>query len=542
MYNKSIFLVVLTLLFLLTACNESSDGSKNTGNNSGENISGDAPPADIPPTDTPPAADTYSLSGQVDSHFIDRNDINAMYLFRGTVTPDDIDGDNGDPIAVAHVTQNPGACSWSYNFSNLDPGDYTLAFTNTASVDNTTTNDVLSFVKTTNFTIVNAHLQYNVTPDKILRVGPGRTYTTLSAASTAVVSGDVVEIDAGTYVDDISVWRQNNITLRGVGGRAHLKANAVIQFISGSDSANGKGIWVIKGSNVQVENIEFSNASVSVADGENGAGIRAESSGDLTICNGYFHDNQNGILGEAAGTLLIEYSEFDHNGLGDYGKTHNMYIGSGAKKFVLRYSYSHHAYIGHNVKTRAKENYILFNRIMDETTGQSSYDIDIPNGGLTYIIGNLMHQGVNTDNSTMLSYGAEGLSAGRTHHLYIINNTLNNDLGRGTFIYINPGSATNPASATIMNNLFIGSGTAVSDSGGVAVKNNNLSTTNAGLVDIDTYDFHLLSSSPARDAGADPGMGDGMDLNPALQYVHPRSYEERAVDSAIDIGAYEYAP
>jgi hypothetical protein len=306
---------------------------------------------------------------------------------------------------------------------------------------------------------------------------------------------------------------------------------------AGTDQANGMGIWVIKGSNVTIENMEFSGARVP---DQNGAGIRAQSGGDLSICNSVFHDNENGLLG-SADTLLIEHSEFDHNGLGEYGRTHNIYV-DGGNRFIFRYSYSHDAYIGHNVKTRASENHILYNRIMDEDNGQSSYDIDVPDGGLTYIIGNLVQQGVNTDNSTIVAYGAEGPKTGRTNHLYMINNTLVNDNGGGTFVSVNPGSGSAPVTATVMNNLFLGNGTAIADSGGVVTSANNLATTNAGLVDISNYDYHLTASSPARNAGGVPGSGDGVDLTPVHQYVHPRQYETRPQDGAIDIGAYEYTP
>ena len=161
-----------------------------------------------------------------------------------------------------------------------------------------------------------------------LLVGPGRTNANPSDAAGAAQDGDVIEIDAGTYVGDVAIWWANNLTIRGVGGYAHLEANG--------QHAQGKAIWVIKGNNTTVENIEFSGATV--AD-RNGAGIRQEGAG-LTVRHCYFHDNENGILG-GAGDIVIEYSEFAKNGFGD-GYSHNMYI-SNAASFTLRHSYSHHA-------------------------------------------------------------------------------------------------------------------------------------------------------------------------------------------------------
>lgn len=469
-----------------------------------------------------------SLSGTVDSSLVDRFGLNKVYIFEGTVTPDDADGIGVEPLTSATVTQVNNACTWSYAFGSLNSGTYTVAFTNEAAYDDPAQNDSIQFIGTTNISVGSgSNSNYNFAASNVLRVGPTRTYQTPSAAEAVANDGDVIEIDAGVYMDDITVWRQNNITLRGVGGRAHLQGTQVIPFVSGSDRQNGKGIWVIRGNNISVENIEFSGARVTDL---NGAGIRNEGN-DLSICNSYFHDNENGILGGAYGSLLIEYSEFDNNGLGDYGRTHNLYI-DGGDKLIFRHNYSHHANIGHNLKTRASENYILYNRLMDEATGNSSYAIDVPNGGLTYIIGNLVQQGVNTDNSAIISYGAEGLSGGRTHNLYVINNTSVNDYGAGRHIDIAGGTAL----AKIVNNLFIGGGTVPS---GPNVTN-NLATSNPMLENISNYIYRLTANSPARNTGIAPGTGDGYSLTPVYQYLHANKREIRPIDATIDIGAYEY--
>src|SRR5215471_3174796 len=99
----------------------------------------------------------------------------------------------------------------------------------------------------------------------ILQVGPDKSFQTPCAAVAVASDGDVIEIDAGLYKKDVCVIPQNNLTLRGVNGRAHLEA--------GDASAQGKAIWVIQGNDALVENIEFSGASVP---DQNGAGIRAE--------------------------------------------------------------------------------------------------------------------------------------------------------------------------------------------------------------------------------------------------------------------------
>lgn len=460
-----------------------------------------------------------SLAGHVDSSLIDRNGINAVYAYTGAVTPDDLGGAGAAPYAVTPVNQETGSCNWSYRFGSLPPGQYTVAFTSQAANDNPATDDAINFIGTTAVTVQGASPAAQDFPaSRILRVGAGKTYTKLSAAIAAASDGDVIEVDAGTYSGDVATLYQNNLTLRGVGGYAHLKANGA--------NAGGKGIWVIKGNNTTVENIEFSGATVP---DQNGAGIRQEGN-NLTVCHGYFHDNENGILG-GSGDVLIEYSEFAYNGFGD-GQTHNMYI-TDTNRFTLRYSYSHHAKIGHNVKSRAVENYILYNRIMDEVDGTSSYAIDLPDAGLSYIIGNLIQQGSGTDNSTIISYGVEQ-ALNPKKELYVVNNTIVNDLGSGTAIYVRSGTT-----AQIVNNIFSGNGKVLSGPGALTT---NLVSNNPGLVNIVGFDYRLTAASAARDSGSNPGSVNGFSLMPVNQYQHKASTEARPVAGNIDIGAYEYMP
>jgi hypothetical protein len=121
-------------------------------------------------------------------------------------------------------------------------------------------------------------------------------------------------------------------------------------------------------------------------------------------------------------------------------------------RLIFRHNCSHHAHIGHTLKTRARENHILYNRIMDEEDGDSSYIIDVPNGGLTFIVGNLMQQSPFTDNSDIVSFGAEGLSSGRPQELYAVGNTIVNDLGSGAFFNVAGGTTTFRS----VNNLLVG--------------------------------------------------------------------------------------
>jgi len=448
------------------------------------------------------------VNGAVDSSLLNRHQetANLMYVFSGFNTT------TGTPVTTAPVMQNTGSCTFRYDITGVPSGNYTVALTKDGGA---------SFARSANVTVASTATVQHFAAARVLQVGPTRTFTDPSDVLGTIRSGDVVEMDAGVYNGPAVIWSTSNITLRGVNGRAHLVAPA--------DISNQKAIWVTQGSNIAVKNIEFSDASVPDL---NGAGIRIEGR-DLAICGSYFHDNENGILGNAnVGNVLIEYSEFARNGHCNGLCAHNMYIGN-TDRFTLRYSYSHHAHIGHPVKSRARENYILYNRIMDEATGDSSYLIDLPNGGLSYVIGNLVQKGPLTDNPwTVITYGEEGLS-NANKMLYVINNTIVNEAGASNFIDIASGSST----ALVQNNLFVGGGTTAR---GAATSVTNVQTNSPNLANIGAYDYRPTSLTPGIDQGTAPAVGGTFNLTPIYQYVHPINREPRVIRNTIDIGAYEF--
>jgi hypothetical protein len=359
---------------------------------------------------------------------------------------------------------------------------------------------------------------------KTLQVGPGKKYAGPCSAIAAASPGDSIVINtSGNYNGDVCQWSTSNLSLVGIGpGRAVLNA--------AGKSSQGKAIWVISGNNTTVENIEFTGAAVP---DENGAGIREEGN-NLTVRNCYFHDNQEGILsGAGNSTILVEFSEFARNGAGD-GKSHNVYIGN-VTKFIFRFNYSHDSIVGHLVKSRAAENDIFYNLLAGGSSGSGSYDLDLPNGGKSYVIGNLIEQGPQTLNGNILAYQEEGPASGNPdHELFVVNNTFVNDFTAGTFISIDPSVR---APALIQNNIFSGPGTITNQLN--AILDANFSG-DAKFVDSANFDYHLRNDSPAVDKGSTLGTGAGMSLAPVFQYVNNLCAEQRVVaGAAMDLGAYE---
>ncbi|MFZ5928313.1 MAG: right-handed parallel beta-helix repeat-containing protein [Acidobacteriota bacterium] len=354
-------------------------------------------------------------------------------------------------------------------------------------------------------------------------VGPGQPYAKPCQAFAAAQDGDVIEIDAaGNYDGDVCAIYRNNLTIRGVNGRARIDAAGMY--------ALGKGIWVVAGDNIVVENIEFSGARVP---DRNGAGIRLDS-GNLTVRNCVFHDNETGILGGFYGRVLIEHSEFYDNGYGD-GQSHNIYINGGVAEFTLRYSASRRSIVGHLVKSRAAANFILYNRLTQES-GNGSYEIDLPNGGVAYVIGNIVQQGDTTQNRGMLTFGVEGLRTASPNELYVVNNTFVSTRAAGaTFLQISS-SFTTPA--VVWNNIFSGSGILTTQSN--AQLAGNVTSGDMGFLDPAQFDYRISNLSAALNAGVEPGSAGGFSLRPVMQYKHPLCAVPRSDVGPIDAGAYEY--
>ena len=384
-----------------------------------------------------------------------------------------------------------------------------------------------------------------------LHVGKTRLLRTIGDAAREARDGDTVEIDAGDYVGDVAVWTQDRLTIRAPAGRAHLIANGA--------SAEGKALWVLRGGAIIIENIDLSGAKV--ADG-NGAGIRFEK-GQVTIRNCTFTDNENGILsGNSSGALVIENSEFARNGTAN-GQGHSIYIGR-IQSLRMSGTYVHHAAGGHLVKTRAAENYLEANRLTDEIGGRASYELEFPDGGVNYVIGNIIEQGSETENSSIVSVGSEGYRWPR-NELYFVNNTVADDKPQGgIFLNVKPGIQRVKA----INNIFVGIGR--TDTGGagdlvactglcldgikqsvralvqeVAARKpgdgvpasgsgsaaapirgemaNNFTADWDQFVRAARYDYRLAAGSRLNGKAIAAGTAHGVDLTQRRQYVHPHA-------------------
>ncbi len=341
----------------------------------------------------------------------------------------------------------------------------------------------------------------------VIRVGAERAIKGIAAAARLARDGNVVEIDPGDYVADVAVWSQDDITIRGMG--------ASVRLIARGADAEGKAIWVFRGNNATVENIQFVGAR---AEDGNGAGIRLER-GRLLVRACVFIANQNGILtsDDAHTRLEVEGSEFGYNGAGD-GLTHGIYAGR-IENFRLSGSYLHHGNVGHLVKSRAQHSRIEYNRLTDESGGRSSYEIDLPNGGVAELVGNVVQQQEGTSNSTLISFGAEGYRWPR-NALHLAHNTIVNDLRLGgALLRVAKGADT----VDLRNNVLVGPGaifgvSATDSAGDVRLEWSD-------LVQPARQDYRLNARARAVLPGLAPTPPP---LQPRLQYRHPAATQPLA--------------
>lgn len=344
---------------------------------------------------------------------------------------------------------------------------------------------------------------------EVLRVGPHETITQISAAAKAARDGDVVLIMPGEYRGDVAVWQQKNLIIRGFGERPVL--------ISDGEIAEGKAIWVIRSDDIRIENIEFRGARA--GDG-NGAGIRLER-GRLEVRNCVFIDNQNGILTSNAenAELAIRDSIFAQAPRHENPPPHLLYVGR-ISRFEISGSRFHQGYTGHLIKSRARYNDIRYNLLYDGPQGAASYELDLPNGGKSVVVGNVIGQSANTQNPVVIAYGAEG-NIWPGSGLYLAHNTLLSDRLTGTWFLRTFTEKLPPGTEIVgINNITAGIGAFTLTASGNF--RGNIPLPPGGLRDPDTLDFHPRGANILQWMTEPAGSVHGIPLTPEAEFTLPQ--------------------
>ena len=243
----------------------------------------------------------------------------------------------------------------------------------------------------------------------------------LSAAIRAARPGETLVLAPGDYRGEVGVITQSGLRLTSPLAGAVLHADGI--------HAEGKGILVVRAMGVRVENIELRGARVPAG---NGAGIRFEA-GSLELVNSRFLDNEMGVLtaGRPDMSLVVHRCVFGDAPRHDSGMLHHLLYVGAIGHCVVMHSRFNNGWRGHLLKSRARINRILWNELIDGPEGESSYELEFPEGGDNLVLGNRIEQSARTQNTAMLSVGAE---AGGRHggRLELRNNRfVNHHAGSG---------------------------------------------------------------------------------------------------------------
>lgn len=206
-----------------------------------------------------------------------------------------------------------------------------------------------------------------------LCVGPDYLLKHPSQAARMAQEGNTVYIEAGNYTD-CAVWPVS-VTIRGINGRPTI----------GGKVCEGKGVWITKGKDTVIENVELHGALGGVS---NAAAIRHEGKA-LVLRNVEIYNSHNGILSGHDPEMSVEVydSVFHHmHTIGDLA--HNIYVGKIAR-FVAEGNYFYDGESGHFIKTLAAHSTIAYNRII-QTKDLNAALIDLWGCSKFEIMGNAM--------------------------------------------------------------------------------------------------------------------------------------------------------
>ena len=357
-------------------------------------------------------------------------------------------------------------------------------------------------------------------------VGPKAPMLGLADALAAANDGDTIAVLDGEYNGEVGVILQKKLTIRGIGKRPLLRAGGRI--------AEGKAILVVRDGDITIENIAFQGARA--PDG-NGAGIRFEN-GRLLVKNCAFEDNEIGLLtgNVAEAELDIVDSQFSEAPKVTGSLPHLLYAGRIARLSITG-SRFHEGFEGHLIKSRARRSVIAYNFIADGPGGSASYEIDLPNGGLVQIIGNIIGKSENAQNRTLVAYGSEGRPWPESA-LYMSHNTL---LSSGAiparFLRVFEDKLPAAAPIVVINNLSAGIGLLSPFSSGVFEGNER--TLGRWLRAPQMLDFALPNDSMLRHRAVDPRRVGGQDLSPKAEFTMPIGTRAITPPAAWSAGAFQ---
>jgi hypothetical protein len=350
-----------------------------------------------------------------------------------------------------------------------------------------------------------------------------------------------------------------------------------------------RGILKIGGSNkppdgtpayIVVENLHFQRARSAFTGrnggstyGSNAASIYVEKGDHITVRNCVLEDSGNGLfVASATSDMVIEGNYIYGNGNVGSIYEHNTYTEARNILYQFnRFGPLCSGCLGNNLKDRSSGTVIRYNwiesgnRQLDLVDAEDSMDlVNDPAYLQTFVYGNVLIEPDGAGNSQIVHFGGDsGDEAIYRGTLYFWNNTVvSTRTGNTTLLRL----SSNEQTAEVRNNIVYVSATgnylALSDSAGtfrygwnlfkpgfvnshsgvtgtVTNLGGNVTAASPGFIDETVQNFHLLESSPARNAaGALPAAVAAYPLD--REYVKHQVWAPRAVDTLPDMGAFGY--
>ncbi|MGH9550994.1 MAG: hypothetical protein ACRD3W_16550, partial [Terriglobales bacterium] len=169
-----------------------------------------------------------------------------------------------------------------------------------------------------------------------------------------------------------------------------------------------------------------------------------------------------------------------------------------------------------------------------DPTSATALEIDIPQGGISYIIGNVIYKGESAITPIFIAQAEEGLQ-NPGNQLYIINNTFSNLMVKEMPVLVK--AVANP-SLTFIDNAILGltAGKTIETDAAQHIESGNRNAVASDFVNPADYNFKLTSRASEIGAAVPQGSVNGQSLVPDRQY----DYDSTSIirKSAGDVGAF----
>lgn len=359
-----------------------------------------------------------------------------------------------------------------------------------------------------------------------MRVGPGEKVATLAEAARLARDGEVIEIAAGIYRGPPVVWTQDRLLIRGAGGERPV-------MLADGRNGGGRALWIVRGGKLRIENIEFRGARA--ANGQ-GAALRFEA-GQLSVAACRFIDNEVGLATADGPALSLEVVDSEFGEAPQQGSVPHHLLDVGAiGRLSLRGSRLHDGYLGHLLRSRARDNRLFYNLLADGAGGKAYYELAFPDGGLAYVVGNVIAQGAGSSHPAMIAYGGEG-APWPENGLYLAHNTLLNERHAGDFLLIRGEPFAAGVEIWAINNLLVGAGQLFPPARGRFEGNRTASRND--LIEYGGLPLRLTNLSPLRGGLRPPGSVSGVDLMPQAEFGYPQGSRPIRATSSLAPGAFQ---